>query len=330
MFSSGAPRELPMKDRNRLLVLDGGLATRLEFRGADLSDALWSARLLRDEPETIVAAHLDYLLAGADVLITASYQASVEGFRAAGATTREAESWTCRATELARAASHRASVNLPPGRRRPLVAASLGPWGACRADGSEYRGDYGQTEEELVEFHRPRHRLLAETGPDLFACETIPSAVEALALRRLLAEEPGPPAWLSFQCRDDHHLADGSAIAEVVASLRGLDRLVAVGVNCVQPGLVEPLIRAIRTAWTGTVVVYPNSGEKWDPTSRSWRATAGGPDLAALASTWVRAGASWIGGCCRTTPEDTRLLRELVDERTVSGAAPRTSKRGPT
>ncbi len=308
----------PLGDSQDIVLLDGGLATELEKRGADLEGALWSAKVLAEAPERIEAVHDAYLRAGADCLITATYQATVEGFARAGHTGAEAEALMVRAVDLAIASRDRhVSDSDDATRRRPLVAASVGPYGAFRADGSEYTGDYDLDQAELEAFHRERLALLAGAGADLLACETIPAAAEARALAGLLdALGPAAPrAWMSFTCRDTAHLSDGTPLAPLVAELELCPSLVAVGVNCVSPSLVPELVSTLRGATALPIVVYPNSGERWDARARLWRGTAEPHDFAEAAVSWVAAGASLVGGCCRTGPEHIQALRAELQGR---------------
>jgi homocysteine S-methyltransferase len=297
------------------LVVDGALATELERRGADLRDPLWSARVLVEQPELIRQVHLEYFHAGADVATTASYQASFEGFAARGLGRDEAERLMRLSVRLALDAREqflRETGGPPPGRQRPLVAASVGPYGAMRADGSEYRGHYGVDEAALMDFHRPRLRVLADAGADLLACETIPCLAEARALARLLQELPGTCAWISFSCRDGSHNSQGEPWSECVRALEGFDQVAAIGVNCTAPQHITALVTTARAHTTRPVIVYPNRGETYDPQTKQWL-TAPGCDPAPFAQqamAWARAGARLIGGCCRTTPEDIRALRQ--------------------
>jgi len=279
-----------------VLVSDGGLATELEARGHDLSDSLWSARLLMDAPEEITAAHLAFFRAGAVIATTASYQASFGGFAARGLARSDAARLMRLSVELAQAA--RAQV-AGDGRRR-WVAASVGPYGAALADGSEYRGRYGLSIAELVSWHRPRLEVLAEAGPDMLALETVPDLDEAEALMTAISGL-GVPAWLTYSIHGGHTRA-GQPIAEAFAIARDVPEVVAIGVNCCAPSDVLPAI-AIAGEITGKpVVVYPNSGEDWDARRRSWagssQPTAGQPQQ------WVAAGARIVGGCCRVRPAD--------------------------
>ena len=280
----------PFLARRGAVLLDGGLATELERRGVDLQHPLWSARALLDAPDTVAAVHRDYLEAGADVITTATYQAPV--------------ALVARGVELARRERDAFVARSPAGRPRPLVAASIGPYGASLADGSEYRGAYGLAVEALMDWHRPRLRELEESGADVLALETIPSLVEVEAIARLLAERDGPPAWISVQARDASCLAEGTALTEAAAIADRAPRVFAVGVNCVAPEDVEPMLRTLATATRKHLAAYPNRGDSWDPRSRSWIPRAGLVDFAALSRTWRAAGATLIGGCCRTTPTD--------------------------
>ncbi|GAB7042089.1 MULTISPECIES: homocysteine S-methyltransferase [Catenuloplanes] len=265
------------------LVLDGGLATQLEAGGADLSGELWSARLLRDDPAAIVAAHTAYLRAGADVLTTASYQATLPGFARAGIAAPEAAALLHRSVALARETA----------RGRAWVAASAGPYGAMLADGSEYRGNYGLSVRELAAFHRPRLEILAEAAPDVLALETVPDAREAEALLTAL-DGLGVPAWLSFTVAGTRTRA-GQPLAEAVALTAGVDAIVAVGVNCCDPADAAAAVPVARQASGGKpVVVYPNSGETWDATARAWTGDPLPPE--------IPPGAALVGGCCRVGP----------------------------
>lgn len=302
-------------------VLDGGLATELAARGHDLSDALWSARLLQDAPQAIEAVHLDYFDAGADVAITASYQASFEGFAARGFSRGETEQLLQRSVTLARAARDTARAKGMGATRTLLVAASVGPYGAILHDGSEYRGDYGLSEPALAQFHAPRIAALLEAAPDLLACETIPSLVEARAIVHALRDHPAARAWVTFTCRDALHTAAGDSIAECARALDAEPQVVAIGVNCVAPALVTSLITAIRSRTDKPIVVYPNSGEVWDAHRRCWDGTA--TRFTAHVDEWIDAGAEWLGGCCRTTPADISLLRRTMDARAQRSATSR-------
>jgi homocysteine S-methyltransferase len=280
-----------------VLISDGGLATELEARGHDLSDPLWSAKLLSDDPREIVAVHAAYFRAGAKIATTASYQASFEGFAAHGIDRDRSVELLRRSVELARAARDEA------GAQGLLVAASVGPYGAALADGSEYRGRYGLSVEALARWHRPRLEILAAAGADVLALETVPDADEAEALVNLM-RTVGVPAWLSYTI-DGTRTRAGQPLAEAFAVAAGVDEIVAVGVNCCTPADVLPAIE-IASAIGKPVIVYPNSGERWD--GQHWT----GPSRfsAGLARQWITAGARIVGGCCRVGPADIAAVAE--------------------
>jgi homocysteine S-methyltransferase len=282
------------------LVLDGGMSNQLESAGHDLSDELWSARLLAERPEAITEAHLAYFEAGADVAITASYQATFEGFARRGIKHDRAAELIALSVELALDATQEAWAK---GVNRPLyVAASVGPYGAMLADGSEYRGRYGLSVAELEAFHRPRLEALAAVGPDVLALETIPDTAEAEALLRAV-RGLGVPAWLSYSVAGDRTRA-GQPLEEAFALAADVDEVIAVGVNCCDPEHLAGPDGAIETAARVTgkpVVVYPNSGEAWDAGARAWhgRSTFTPAEVAG----WRESGAQLIGGCCRVGPQ---------------------------
>ena len=298
-------------DDQGVVILDGGLATELEARGHDLTGALWSARLLLDAPEAISAVHAAYLEAGADCVVSSSYQATLDGFRRRGVGAEEARERLRTSVDLAREARDAFWRTAPPGRRRPLVAASIGPYGAVLADGSEYTGRYDLDEAGLLDFHAERFALLADAGADLLACETIPSRVEARVLLRLLDETPGARAWFTFTARDAGHISDGTPVGEVARELDH-ERVVGIGANCVPPSFVPGLLDALRGATDRPFVVYPNSGQTWNAAARRWEGAPKGPDPAEACVGWRDAGATVIGGCCRVGPAAIQRMRQRL------------------
>jgi homocysteine S-methyltransferase len=292
-------------------VLDGGLATALEAMGFDLNDPLWSARVLLESPEAIRRVHLDFLEAGADCIVTSSYQATLEGFGRRGLGISEGVELLHRSVRLgveARDAFWSEPRNRQ-GRLRPLVAASVGPYGAYLADGSEFTGDYDLDDEGLYAFHRPRWRILADAGADLLACETLPSRREARVLLRVLEESPETWAWMSFSCRDGTRLCDRSRFGDVVCDCDAAAGVAAVGVNCTAPPHISSLLREGRRVTDRTFLVYPNSGETWDASRKVWSADPTPLDWGAAAREWYEAGAAGIGGCCRVAAADIARVR---------------------
>lgn len=299
----------------KVFVLDGGLATAMEARGSDLKDDLWSAKILLEDPQLIKEVHLDFLRAGADCIATASYQASLPGFRRRGLSEEDGRELLVLSVRLALDARDEfwSAAKNRTGRRRPLVAASVGPYGAYLADGSEYTGNYGLSEEEIYEFHRERWHILAEAGPDLMACETIPGQGEAEVLLRLLTETPEQWAWISFSCRDAEHLSDGGPIRDAVRLLDREARVAAVGVNCIAPELVTPLLEEMRRETEKPVLVYPNSGESYDAGDKRWHSAPSTTRLESAALDWVEQGAAGVGGCCRVSPDEIRSIRSNLE-----------------
>jgi homocysteine S-methyltransferase len=304
---------------DRCIVLDGALATELEARGCDLGDALWSAKVLLEQPQLIGQVHLDYFQAGAQCAITASYQATPLGFAARGIDPQQAWELIARSAQLALQArdayraAHAEAGTL-------LVAGSVGPYGAYLADGSEYRGDYALPQAALLDFHRPRIDALVEAGVDLLACETQPSLAEVAALLALLEEFPQTAAWFALTLRDAAHLSDGTPLREVVALLDGHPQVVALGVNCIAPALCTAALQQLAALTALPLLVYPNSGERYDAVGKRWDgAAAQACALVDRVDAWRAAGARLIGGCCRTTPHDIALLAQHLASRTLSG-----------
>lgn len=285
------------------LILDGALATELEARGCNLADTLWSAKVLMENPELIYQVHYDYFTAGANVAITASYQATPQGFAARGLDSGQASALIRQSVALAQRA--RDDYRAASGSQAPLlVAGSVGPYGAYLANGAEYRGDYALPAAEMKDFHRPRVAALLEAGVDLLACETLPSFGEAQALIGLLAEFPHSSAWFSFTLRDAQHISDGTPLSKVAEVINAAPQVVAIGINCVALESVTPALQTLQALTDKPLLVYPNSGEQYDAGSKTWHSAPSGCALHDQFPAWQQAGARLIGGCCRTTPQD--------------------------
>lgn len=310
MHNPGKTHTLPP---GGLLLLDGGLATELETKGFDLNHKLWSAKLLLENPQAIIDAHLAYLRAGAQCIISASYQASITGFMQLGLTREKAVQAMTSSIDLARKAIDQFCTEQQP-HKMPLLAASIGPYGACQADGSEYHGNYGVDEKLLVEFHRERLKILAATDVDILACETIPSLSEARVLNTLLAQQP-KPAWVSFSCRDGEHLNDGNPIVDTTGLFSNNSQVFALGVNCTPPQYINSLIDRLKMNTDKAIVVYPNSGEHFQADTKTWHGTADPQECARAAIGWVEHGASIIGGCCRMGPEHIKAIGAMIEFR---------------
>ena len=294
-----------------LHVLDGAMATELELRGCDISGPLWSAQVLADSPDTIEAVHDSYLEAGADCILTASYQVSFEGYRELGLAPESAAEALRKSVRLAESSRDRYRLRCD----RPVwIAASLGPYGASLHNGAEYHGNYDCSFETLVSFHARRLAVLSETTADLAAFETIPSLEEARAIVIALRGFPEIAAWLSFTCRDELHVAHGEPLAACGSLLQPEPQVVAAGINCTAPELASSLIRSLRRTFTRPIVAYPNSGELWDAEHRCWHGQSSIGEYGELARKWADAGADWIGGCCRTGPKHIKTLREALQE----------------
>ncbi|KAJ4968241.1 hypothetical protein NE237_014942 [Protea cynaroides] len=310
-------------------VIDGGLATELERHGADLNDPLWSGKCLLTSPELIQRVHLDYLEAGADIIITASYQATIQGFETKGLSREASEALLRKSVEIALEARNiyyqrcKDCITDDAGNdkffeTRPiLVAASVGSYGAYLADGSEYSGNYGDAVnvETLKDFHRRRVQVLAGSGADLIAFETIPNKLEAQAYAQLLGEEDiNIPAWFSFNSKDGINVVSGDSLRDCVSIADSCEKVVAVGINCTPPRFIHGLILSTKEVTTKPVLVYPNSGETYDAVHKEWVVSTGVSDegFVSYVSKWREAGASLIGGCCRTTPHTIRGIASAL------------------
>jgi homocysteine S-methyltransferase len=289
-------------ESGRPFLLDGGLGGELELRGFDVSSALWSAELILERPEALLEVHRDFLEAGARCISTASYQASEPGLKARGLSAAEIEGVFRASVDLACRARDQFMRDNPGLAYRPLVAASVGPYGAYLADGSEYRGNYGIGEKQLRDFHAQRLHWLDNTAADLIACETIPDLREAKVLRQLL-ESVVTPTWVSFCCRDSQRLHDGNRLRTACELFVDHPRVFAIGVNCCPPKLVAGMIENITAIEHGKmIVVYPNSGQQYDAASKHWSGASELNQWSRQALQWFQAGAGIIGGCCHIGP----------------------------
>ena len=306
----------PIIEQQGFVLLDGGLATELEKSGHDISNTLWSASLLDKHQADIQAVHRAYLDAGANCITAASYQATLPGFIEAGYSRDKARELIRKSVDVALAARDRYWLEAQDHNMiRPLVAASIGPYGAYLADGSEYSGNYSLTAGELRAFHEPRWKILADTGADLFAIETIPSAMEAAVLLELLESTPAIQAWISFSCVDGEHICDGTPLAECAELVSDCRQIIGIGINCTAPQHISSLIEQTRRSAPGKpVVIYPNSGERYAGADNSWHDPREAIDFGAAAVQWFNLGARLLGGCCRTSPSDINKMKTSLLE----------------
>jgi homocysteine S-methyltransferase len=302
-------------DLTGLRVLDGGLATELERAGCDLASPLWSGEILRTQPEKVLAVHRSYLEAGADCLLTASYQISAMGFREIGLTATAAEQAARAAIQQSVALAEQArreyaQTELAAGHkpRRIWIAGSLGAYGAALHNGAEFHGRYNIGHAELITFHAERIDAMRETAADFLAFETVPALAEAEAIVDALVGYPNVAAYVSFTCHDDDHTGHGEPIEDCARLLDPQPQIIAIGINCTAPRHILPLIRKIRAVTGKRIAVYPNSGETWVSETRSWAGTSDPHAFGDMAQQWREAGADWIGGCCRTGPEHIRAI----------------------
>lgn len=270
-------------------LLDGGLATALEDLGNTFTSELWTGELLKSAPAQIREAHAAFVKAGAEIIITSTYQVSFPGCVAKGWTHQEVVDALKNSVQLARDA------------HSPKVAASIGPYGAYLADGSEYRGNYDATEEQIREFHKDRLEILIACKPDYLAIETIPEIREARVLLQLLRDLNNTiPVWIAFSCKDDLRLSSGESFrdAAVISKELGADY---VGINCTSPELVAGLLESAEGY--GPFVVYPNAGRTWnEKLKRLEGATVKLSDQ--HIRQWAECGATIIGGCCGIGPQE--------------------------
>ena len=293
------------------LILDGGLSNVLEEQGCDLNHKLWTAIYLDKDPEAIIQAHFEYLKSGAQCITTSSYQASIPGLIQMGYDQDKAESLISKSVQLAEVAIAR-YLNLGDVAVTPLIAASIGPYGAYLADGSEYTGNYGVSDETLKAFHLERIRILDRSSADFLACETIPSFQEAKVLSGIL-NHVDKPAWISFSCKDEEHLNDGTKIKDCVSKIRNHPKVFAIGVNCTKPKYITGIVKCIKKNAGGKkIIVYPNSGEAYNAKSKTWLGISDPELFVEMSKEWTKYGADIIGGCCRIGPDHIRRMSELL------------------
>lgn len=300
---------------NGVLVIDGAMGTELEVRGCNLNDKLWSAKVLVENPEIIYQVHLDYLRVGADLIITSSYQASVPGYARRGLSEQQALALIAKSVELAQQArtDYLTETNA---NKTLLIAGSIGPYATLLADGSEYRGDYQLSHDEYAAYHRPRVQALIAAGIDFLCIETIPSVSEVHSQLKLLTEFPTVTAYMSFSLRDAEHLCDGTPLAAFMDQVNAQPQVVAIGVNCIALDKVTDALKTLNRLTDRPLMVYPNSGEQYDPITKTWISRNDKQSLVDHIDEWIANGAKGVGGCCRTGPQDIANIAAKLKQRT--------------
>ena len=294
-------------EKGKVLILDGAMGSELERHGVNIKTKLWTAGALIDENEAIKDVHKSYFDAGATVIITCSYQATIDGFMKQGYSESEAEYYLRKAYTLAKEACDEYAAEHED--FHPYIVTAIGPYGAYLADGSEYRGNYGLSDRELYDFHRRRMEILKEAGAEYFACETIPSFQESRVLASLL-KELGTEGWMAYSCMSGRSLCDGTPIEDCARYMDSCDEIDSIGVNCTKPMYIEELVKRIRKNTDKNIVVYGNAGAEYDAIKKVWYREDAVEKYADYAQSWYDAGANIIGGCCQTGPEEIEGIYE--------------------
>ena len=302
-------------NQKNFIIVDGALASELQRRGCDLNDSLWSAKVLFEQPELIRQVHYDYFKAGADCAITASYQATPLGFAKKGINLNDSIALIQKSVELAQQAKQQYLSELD--QPKPLlIAGSVGPYGAYLADGSEYTGNYQLSEEAFMEFHYVRIKALIDANVDLLACETLPSFTEIKALTKVIKQFPKISCWFSFTLKDDQHLSDGTPLSLVVEYLNNIEQIASVGINCIALEKVTSSLNVLNKLTSKPLIVYPNSGEVYDPLIKQWHPNPQhNCTFANQLTNWIESGAKLIGGCCQTTPNDIANIAKFLQDK---------------
>ena len=304
----------PILEQKKHMIIDGALASELQRRGCDLNDSLWSAKVLIEQPELIQQVHYDYFKAGADCAITASYQATPMGFAQKGIELEESIKLIKTSVKLAQQAKMQYLNDIKQDKAL-FIAGSVGPYGAYLANGSEYTGDYQLSESEFIAFHKDRVTALIDAGVDILACETMPSFLEIKALAKLIQQFPMVNCWFSLTLKDQQHISDGTPLIEVIEYLNSIEQIVSVGINCIALEKVTPALEVLSELTGKPLIVYPNSGEQYDPTTKQWHKNHHhNCTFANQLDTWIKLGAKLIGGCCQTTPEDIVEIHQLLNK----------------
>ena len=302
-------------EQKKHIVIDGALASELQRRGCDLNDSLWSAKVLIEQPELIQQVHYDYFVAGADCAITASYQATPMGFAPKGIELEESIKLIKTSVKLAQQAKMQYLNDIKQDKAL-LIAGSVGPYGAYLANGSEYTGDYQLSESEFIAFHKDRVTALIDANVDILACETMPSFLEIKALAKLIQQFPLVNCWFSLTLKDQQHISDGTPLTEVIEYLNSIEQIVSVGINCIALEKVTPALEVLSKLTNKPLIVYPNSGEQYDPTTKQWHKNHDhNCTFANQLDVWINLGAKLIGGCCQTTPDDIVEIYQLLNKK---------------
>ena len=295
---------------NHTVVLDGAMSTPLERLGADTNNDLWTAKALIDNEELVYEVHKMYFEAGADLIITDTYQANVQAFEKVGYSEKEARNLIKKAVKIAQKA--RDDYENKTGKHN-YIAGTIGPYGAYLANGSEYRGDYELSVEEYQQFHLPRIEELVNAGVDILAIETQPKLDEVLAILELLKKKyPQQKVYVSYTLSDDDTISDGTPLPRAIHALEDYSQVIAVGINCVKLELVEPALKNMKEITDKHLIVYPNSSAVYNPKSKTWSQTKTSATFEELIPNWYEAGARIIGGCCTTGPKEIKAVADFI------------------
>ncbi len=261
-------------------LLDGATGTELERAGLDCSAPLWSARALLAAPRAVREIHRAYAAAGVDALTANTFRTQPYVLARAGCEERAAELCAL-AVALAREAADAA------GRADLLVFGSAAPLEDC------YHPERVPPAATLAREHARHARNLVRAGVDAIWIETMNQLAEARAAT-LAAREAGAAVWVSFVCGPGARLLSGEPLAEAIDALRELTPA-GVGANCAPAATLRDCLPVLRASGL-PFVLYANAGA-----TKTGREVS--PDeFAESGAAFAAAGASWVGGCCGTTP----------------------------
>ena len=290
---------------NKIKLLDGSMSFPMEHLGYNLKNKLWTGMALISDPDIIKNIHKDYINAGADYISTSTYQVSYDRLQNMGYQSSEIKKVFQKSIDLVKEA-----IKESRSKKEIKIVGSFGPFASYDPNASEYVGKYNSTDDEIKNFHLNNINIIEETDLDIILYETIPCLREIKVLSKVLSQT-NKEIWISITCNENIEFRDGSSFKEACKIISQIEQITTLGINCFSPLLVEKALKELKKYSNKKTLVYPNSGEKYNPKDKYWSGKNEFNNL--MIKNWLSLSPDIIGGCCRVGYDNIKKMREEID-----------------
>ena len=290
----------------KIKLLDGSMSFPMEQLGYNLKNKLWTGKALINNPDLIKDIHKGYIDAGADFISTSTYQISFDRLKNMGYQSEEIKKIFQKSVDIVKDAIEESKL-----KKEIKIVGSFGPYASYDPEASEYIGEYDSTDIEIKKFHLNNIRIIEETDLDIILYETIPCLREIKILSEALSHST-KEIWISITCNEEMEFRDGSSFKDACEIISKIEKITTMGINCFSPLLVKKAIDLLKKYSNKKILIYPNSGEIYNPKERFW--TGNNEFNNSMIKNWLSLYPDIIGGCCRIGYDDIKKMRVEIDK----------------